>query len=124
MSARFSEAEAAEIDAARGTTERGTWLREAALSVARGSRRKPPGKRGSSIASPVTPERLQELRDKALAADIEPVSDPAELARLGIEAHCAEIAAQSAPKPANCKHRNLRMAKGVCPDCKTYVAKR
>ena len=26
-----------------------------------------------------------------------------------------------APTPKNCKHRNLRMAKGVCPDCSTYV---
>lgn len=31
--------------------------------------------------------RLEELRARALAADIEPVSDPGELARLGIRAH-------------------------------------
>lgn len=35
MSARFSDAEAAEIDAARGSTDRGPWLRLAALAVAR-----------------------------------------------------------------------------------------
>lgn len=35
MSARFSEAEAELIDAARGTTERSVWLREAALVVLR-----------------------------------------------------------------------------------------
>jgi len=38
MSARFSEPEAAEIDAARGTTDRSAWLRTAALIVARGKR--------------------------------------------------------------------------------------
>jgi Recombination endonuclease VII len=27
------------------------------------------------------------------------------------------------PKPArNCKHRNMRMSKGVCPDCKDWVS--
>lgn len=32
MSTRFSEPEAAEIDAARGNTDRSVWLREAALA--------------------------------------------------------------------------------------------
>jgi hypothetical protein len=28
------------------------------------------------------------------------------------------------PEPArrNCKHRNMRMSKGVCPDCKEWVS--
>lgn len=38
--------------------------------------------------------------------------------------HATGITAQAAPKPKNCKHQNLRMAKGVCPDCKTYVTKK
>ena len=36
MSARFSESESAEIDAARGGVERSPWLRAAALAAARG----------------------------------------------------------------------------------------
>lgn len=35
VSVRLSEAEAAEVDAARGATERGAWIREAALAAAR-----------------------------------------------------------------------------------------
>ena len=45
ISAKFSDAELAEIDAARGTTAAGTWLREAALAYLRASRRKAAGKR-------------------------------------------------------------------------------
>jgi hypothetical protein len=36
-------------------------------------------------------ERLEELRRRALAADVEPISDPAELARQSIRAHLEEI---------------------------------
>jgi hypothetical protein len=41
MTTRFSESEAAEIDAARGTTDRSEWLRTAALAAARASGRAP-----------------------------------------------------------------------------------
>jgi hypothetical protein len=40
MTTRFSEAEAAEIDAARGNTDRSVWLRDVALAAARASGRK------------------------------------------------------------------------------------
>lgn len=40
MSARFSEAEAAEIDTARGTEERGVWIRRAVLAAV--ERQQPP----------------------------------------------------------------------------------
>jgi hypothetical protein len=69
---------------------------------------------------PVPAERLQELRTKALAADVEPIADVSELGRRSIEANCEQIAAQSRP-PKNCKHPNLRLTKGVCPDCSEYV---
>jgi len=39
MSARFSESEAALIDAARGAEERGVWLRRVALAAAERVRR-------------------------------------------------------------------------------------
>lgn len=38
-----------------------------------------------------SPERLRELRARALAADVEPVNDPDELARRGMRAHLEEI---------------------------------
>ena len=41
MTTRFSEPEAAEIDAARGNTSASEWLREVALAAARASGRKP-----------------------------------------------------------------------------------
>jgi hypothetical protein len=50
MSARFTEAEAALIDEARGTDDRNTWIRRVALAAVSGSARKPPEKRGGSIA--------------------------------------------------------------------------
>ena len=40
-----------------------------------------------------SPERLQELRARALAADIEPINDPDELTRRGMRAHLQEIGA-------------------------------
>lgn len=42
VSVRLSNAEAAEIDAARGTADRGTWLREVALAAARPEPKKNP----------------------------------------------------------------------------------
>lgn len=36
----------------------------------------------------------------------------------------SRVKAPPDPKPKNCRHPNLRMAKGVCPDCTTYVAKK
>jgi hypothetical protein len=41
-SVRLNEAEAAEIDAARGTADRGTWLRDVALAAARPAPKKNP----------------------------------------------------------------------------------
>jgi hypothetical protein len=60
MSARFSETEAAAIDAARGSTDRSVWLRDVALAAARapGRKRRPPEKRGGQTAparAPVPP---------------------------------------------------------------------
>jgi hypothetical protein len=83
------------------------------------SRRKPPGKRGST--TPVSGARLQELRAKAFASDVEPVTDPAELSRLSVEAHTAEIAAQTVPEQDTCPHPKARINKGLCGACGTYV---
>jgi hypothetical protein len=45
-----------------------------------------------------SPERLQELRARALAADVEPLNDPDELTRRGFRAHLQEIGASVPPE--------------------------
>ena len=52
ISAKFSDAELAEINEARGAKAAGTWLREAALAYLRASRRKPPVMRGQQVVVP------------------------------------------------------------------------
>jgi hypothetical protein len=44
-----------------------------------------------------SPERLRELRARALSADVEPINDPDELARQGMRAHLQEIGALVPP---------------------------
>jgi len=44
-----------------------------------------------------SPERLQALRARALAADVEHINDPEELARRGMRAHLQELGAQVPP---------------------------
>lgn len=115
---RVSEPMAEAVDKARGDTARSVWVEEA-IAARLAVEAKPPSSRRPSVSA-TSPERLAELRAKAAAADVEPINDPAELARRSIEAHTQEIAAQAAPKPKNCKHPKVRV-KGTCPDCFTYV---
>jgi hypothetical protein len=42
-------------------------------------------------------ERLEELRQRALEADVEPISDPEELARQSIRAHLEAVAGTVPP---------------------------
>ena len=44
-------------------------------------------------------ERLRELRERALAADVEPTSDPGELARRSIRAHREDMGETVPPEP-------------------------
>ena len=94
MSARFSEAEAALVDAARGTADRGAWLREVALAAARRPARKPPVvlSRGDRAALQHEAERAPERGPRR--------------------------------DPKNCKHEGLRLTKGYCPDCETMAVKK
>jgi hypothetical protein len=50
-------------------------------------------------AAKTSPERVRELRDRALASGVKPIADPAELGVAGVRAHQAEVAAQSVPPP-------------------------
>lgn len=109
---RVSEPEAALLDSVRGGLRRGPWMREAALGAAHRMRdsgileslgigiivddHQPPG-----IVSVIAPgEEKTDVRSFALPPE------------------------EAVTETANCKHRGLRMAKGVCPDCCTYVARK
>ena len=89
VTTRFSEPEAAEIDAARGDIDRSAWVRSASLAVARRAQPAPP--------------RKPAARSEAVYVN----TDTPEPER----------------KPKNCKHPNMRMSKGVCPDCQEWVTK-
>ena len=95
MSARFTNAEAEEIDAARGSMDRSPWLREAALAAAG---QQPAGVPPTMPPAPATPRP----RRPAPVRFREPPAEP-------------EAAAK------NCKHPKVRV-KGSCPDCGTWVA--
>lgn len=115
LCAKVSEPTAALIDAARGQQTRSAWLQELIAGAIHVAPEVAPQK-----TPPVSAGRRQELRAMALAADIEPITDASELGRRSIEAHAGQIAAQSRPAK-NCKHPKVRV-KGVCPDCREWVA--
>lgn len=107
---KLSGPEAEIIDAARGDLERGPWMRQAALAVAR---------RDSGIPL------LTSLGGIPLPpGTITAVSAWREDGELKVSAaNVANVAPDTpAPKPRNCKHPNLRLTKGVCPDCREYVS--
>jgi hypothetical protein len=56
-----------------------------------GRKRKAPARRPAKTS----PERVRELRDRALASGVQPIADPAEPGVASVRAHQAEIAAQS-----------------------------
>ena len=95
MGVKFSEPEAEAIDAARGNVNRSEWLRTAALAALG---RQPPG------APPTMP----------------PAGPPPRPRRAAAPVRFREPEPERTPK--NCKHPNMRVSKGVCPDCCEWVA--
>lgn len=107
VSFKLTEAEAGLVDSLRGETEQSVWLRDAALAAAREQQ----------------DSRIRERLGIGITVDDrQPPGVVSVIAPGGEVTEVRSFALASAPK--ECKHRNLRMAKGVCPDCKTYVAKR
>jgi hypothetical protein len=118
MSTRFSEPEAAAIDAARGNTGRSEWLREVALAAASASDRKP---LPTDVITIVTDERMP----------------PGTAAYVGPSGKVAAFNIGTGPKPPaapvrfrepepnlapmDCKHPRVH-GKGACPDCFEWVA--
>ncbi len=93
--AKFSEAQAAEIDAARGSMDRSEWLRLAALAAA-GRQRTPARKPRTGTAPAVT--------------FTAPLDSPNARIALGVD--------------PDCPHPKARINKGLCGNCGTNVAAR
>lgn len=116
MNVKFSEAEAALIDAARGETDRGAWLRGTALA-ALGI----PESRTVSVGGIEVPLVVSE---RQAPGTMTAVSARRENGKLKMSGATVTGIAPDEPgsPPKSCKHKGLRMAKGVCPDCHEYVA--
>lgn len=93
ISAKFSEPEAAEIDAARGGMQRGPWLRLAALAAARDGQ---PGNRGPAVRADSP--------------------DPGYVRW----APSGPVYADDAPAP-DCRHPSGSVEDNVCRDCGNEV---
>jgi hypothetical protein len=131
MNVKLSESEAAVIDAARGTTARGTWLREAALAVANGMAPKAHGGRddtrsrsrgqaqdvaqdgipgecsaGDAVPSPAGASQTRGARVPGRRADVPPV----------VLKPASEITT-----PARCPHPGTRQIGGWCVKCQAQV---
>lgn len=104
VSFKLTEAEAALIDSLRGETERGVWLRQAAVAVAH-------GRRDSGILQPALDALNQAMRPDTTAQRRINAAIYAEAVR-----ECGE------PATENCKHLKV-CVKGVCPDCQEWAVK-
>ena len=101
--AKFSEAEALAIDAARGDATRSAWLRSLV---------------GEALAPSVTVEATTQPADTINVT----LPDGTSVAGAFTEmARQLQGAAELVPKRRNCKHPGVR-GKGVCPDCHEWVA--
>lgn len=116
---KISQPEADLIDSLRGGLERGPWMRQAALSVARRDSGKPRPVTVAGIEIPLIAD------DRQVPGTVTVVSAWREDDELKVSAaSVVNIATDNpSPRPRNCKHPKVHV-KGVCPDCKTYVAKK
>lgn len=115
MNVKFSEAEAALVDAARGNADRGAWLRGIALAAIGIPESRPldiGGIKIPLIAEGRQPPGTMSLISAAPGDDGKPKASAVAAVNIGPDG--------PAPKP--CKHKGLRLTKGVCPDCQQYVA--
>lgn len=115
MSTRFSDAEAAEIDAARGTMERGPWMREAALSVARRDTGIPQPIRIGDIEIPIL---VDERQPPGVVSVIAPGEDRTQVASFAL---APEDPSARPPRPPAAKSRSAcphRLPSGAwCKAC-------
>lgn len=108
---RVSEPMRDAIDAARGDTPRSVWVEEAIAA-----------KLGAPLPISIGGIKIPVTVDDRQPPSIVSVIAPGEAMRMARA--FALTPEEAAPKTANCKHKGLRMAKGVCPECSTYVARK
>jgi hypothetical protein len=114
MNVRFSEAEAALVDAARGSRDRGAWLRAVALA-ALGI---PESRNAGGTGIPVVVSDRQPPGTVTAASAGRGADGKARASAASAVNVTAEV---PAPRPRKCRHPKVRV-KGVCPDCTEYVA--
>jgi len=113
MNVRFSEAEAALVDAARGAGERGAWLRGVALA-ALGI---PESLNAAGFGIPV----IVSGRPPGTVTAVSAGRGADGKARVSAASAVNVSADAPAPRPRKCRHPKVRV-KGVCPECAEYVA--
>lgn len=113
---RVSEPMRDAIDAARGEVPRSAWIEEAVAA---------------RLAGPAPPLRAPGAVRKAAARQAEVQAPRAAAGTVTfLEPGGVPVASEPVPEvpaakrgPKNCKHPNMRLSKGVCPDCSEWVSK-
>lgn len=114
---RVSEPMRDAIDAARGEMPRSAWIEEAVAS---------------RLAEPAPPLHAPGTVRGAAAGQAEVQAPPRAAAGTVtfLEPGGVPVASEPVPKvpaarrgPKNCRHPNMRLSKGVCPDCSEWVSK-
>lgn len=109
----LSEAEAALIDLVRGQVKRGPWIREAALEAARSCQRCRENDSG-----------ILETPGVGITVDCRQPPGIVSVASRGEEAtEVRSFALAPEPDAKPCKHKGLKLSKGVCPDCQQWAVK-
>ena len=114
MNVKFSEAEAALVDAARGSSDRGAWLRTvtlAALGI-------PESPNAGGFKVPVV---VSDRQPPGTVTAVSAGKGADGKARVSAASTVNVSADAPAAKPRKCRHPRVRV-KGVCPDCTEYVA--
>lgn len=109
MSVRVTEATAKAVDEARGETSRAVWIEEA-------------------IAARLARERDSGIRERLgigiTADDRQPPGIVSVVSRGEEKTEVRSFAlAPEEPAAKPCKHKGLKLSKGVCPDCKEWAVK-
>jgi hypothetical protein len=118
MSVKFSEGEAALVNAARGDRPRGAWLRDAALAAL-----------GIPVSRNAVPLSIDGIKIPLVVDDRQPPGIVTlasawrdEQGDLQVSAASMKVAPEEPPEPRRkpCKHPKVH-GKGTCPDCFEWV---